>query len=103
MSEWKKQVEDKAKLTAIHYVLDSADEKVRIEARTPKRRRTTSDSIYGIFAILMSIAMALIAVGFYATATGAYAADGARSAVIYMALALVMMFSGIRSIIGSRR
>lgn len=103
MSEWKKQVENKAKLTAIHYVLDESSAAGRAETRPQKNSRASSDMIYGLFAIFMGIAMAIIAVGFYATATGGYTADGTRTAAVYGILCLVMTVSGISNVVRSFR
>lgn len=126
MSEWKKQVKDKAMYTAVMYVLENggaasaasataagtaaagaasatAAGATASAAKAKAKKRSGSDRIFGFFAVFMAIAMALIAAGFYATAGEFDAAAGYGIAVAYLVLCIVMMVSGIRSIVKSLR
>lgn len=94
MSEWKKQVEEKARRTAIMYVLEQ-DAAVPVRK---KRRVNSFDKYYGIFAVFMSVALAAVAAGFFALAGGAIAGSACTVASLYLLFSLIMLISGIKSL-----
>lgn len=101
MSEWKNQVEEKARHTAIMYVLEN-ENSMGTAARTPARKRaSSSDRIFGFFALFMSVAMGLIAAGFYAVNQDAEYLGGNVIMVFYVVMCVLMLVSGIRNLIRS--
>lgn len=67
MSEWQRNLETRAKHTTAMYILEDGSSAVKA-SRSAVRRRRAADMAFGLFCIMMGIAMCILAAGLFIAA-----------------------------------
>lgn len=100
MSEWKREVEDKARKTAIEYALNAGTDERARNARSAARKRRAGDAAFGIFGLMMGVAVILLAAGLFLMAGPESAVSGPAVPTAYLILGTGLVAGGLRSIAG---
>ena len=89
MSEWQKNLEARAKHTTAMYILENSSGNAA--GRSDARHRRAEDMTFGLFCIMMGIAMCILAAGLILTAeSNLFSSAGFVTAYVLMGVTLLV-------------
>lgn len=93
MSEWQKNVENRAKHTTAMYILEDGSGAVRAQ-RSARHRRRASDIAFGLFCVMMGLTMCILSAGLFIAAEN-NPAGSVSFVAAYMVFGLTLLVRGI--------
>ena len=101
MSEWQKNVENRAKHTTAMYILEDGNSALKAQ-RSAMHRRRASDMAFGLFCIMMGLTMCILSAGLFIASKGGAVLPAAGSggfAAFYLIFGVSLLIRGIAGLV----
>ena len=97
MSEWQRDLEARAKHTTAMYILEDGSSAVKA-SRSALHRRRAADMAFGLFCIMMGIAMCILAAGLFIAAESTVLGSAGFNTA-YLLFGITLIIRGIAGIL----